>query len=141
MTASASSRFTVPGSLTPRHAEELKKRGISADFAIRSGVRTAADNELRDLGFGAALPLEERKKGLQGICFEYRDLAAHYVALKQLLEEYDHNQIHRIRNSLSKTRLSILFYGINNACLKISEQTLLLLNIFEETLQLEGRRN
>jgi hypothetical protein len=82
ITASASSRFTVPGSLTPRHAEELKKRGISADFAIRSGVRTAADNELRDLGFGAALPLEERKKGLQGICFEYRDLAGHAVSYR-----------------------------------------------------------
>jgi phosphate/sulfate permease len=71
--------------------------------------------------------------------FQYRDLAAHYVTLKQLLEEYDRGQIDRIRKSLSKTRLSILFYGINNACLKISEQTLLLLNIFEETFHLEGK--
>jgi phosphate/sulfate permease len=71
--------------------------------------------------------------------FQYRELAAHYVALKQLLEEYDRSQIDRIHKSLSKTRLSILFYGINNACLKISEQTLLLLNIFEETFHLEGK--
>jgi hypothetical protein len=69
--------------------------------------------------------------------FQYRDLAAHFVALKHLLEEYDRSQIDRIRKSLSKTRLSILFYGINNACLKISQQTLQLLNIFEETFQLE----
>jgi phosphate/sulfate permease len=72
--------------------------------------------------------------------FQYRDLAAHYVTLKQHLEEYDRSQIDRIRNSLSKTRLSILFYGINNACLKISEQTLLLLNIFEETFHLDNRQ-
>jgi Na+/phosphate symporter len=78
---------------------------------------------------------------LKGEPFHYRELAAHYVTLKQLMDEYDRGQIDRIRKSLSKTRLSILFYGINNACLKISEQTLLLLNIFEETFQLEGKQN
>jgi phosphate/sulfate permease len=67
--------------------------------------------------------------------FEYRELAGHYVELKHLLDEYDRRQIERIRKGLSKTRLSIMFYGINNACLKISEQTLQLLNIFEETFQ------
>ena len=65
--------------------------------------------------------------------FRYRDVAAHYVALKQLLEVFDQNQIDRIRSGASKTRLSILFYGVNNACLKISEQGLQLINIFEET--------
>ena len=67
--------------------------------------------------------------------FEYRDVAAHYVDLKNYLEQYDHTQIERIRSGESKTRLSILFYGITNACLKISEQTLHLLNIFQETLR------
>jgi Na+/phosphate symporter len=65
--------------------------------------------------------------------FKYGEVAAHYVKLKGLLEEYDRNQIMRIRSGQSKTRLSILFYGINNACLKISEQSLLLLTIFDET--------
>ena len=69
--------------------------------------------------------------------FKYREVAAHYVKLKGLLEEYDGNQIKRIRSGESKTRLSILFYGINNACLKISEQGLQLLTIFDETFQLE----
>jgi phosphate/sulfate permease len=67
--------------------------------------------------------------------FQYRDLSAHYVNLKNLLDDFDRRQIERIRSSMSKTRLSILFYGINNACLKISEQVLLLLSIFEETFQ------
>ena len=73
--------------------------------------------------------------------FEYREVAAHYVTLKQVLEDLDRSQVERIRNSRSKTRLSILFYGINNACLKISEQTLQLLTIFEETFVLEGEKN
>ena len=71
--------------------------------------------------------------------FKYREVAAHYVKLKGLLEEYDGNQIKRIRAGQSKTRLSILFYGINNACLKISEQALQLLTIFDETFQLEEK--
>ena len=69
--------------------------------------------------------------------FKYREVAGHYVKLKQLLEDFDQIQIDRIRSSVSKTRLSILFYGINNACLKISEQALQLLNIFDETFKME----
>jgi phosphate/sulfate permease len=71
--------------------------------------------------------------------FDYRKVAAHYLDLKQLLEDYDRNQIDRIRNSVSKTRLSILFYGINNGCLKISEQALQLLTIFEETFKMDEK--
>ncbi len=67
--------------------------------------------------------------------FKYREVARHYVDLKQHLEDFDRLQADRIRSSVSKTRLSILFYGINNACLKISEQTLHLLNIFDETFK------
>ena len=69
--------------------------------------------------------------------FEYRDVASHYVDLKIFIDQYDHSQIERIRSGESKTRLSILYYGITNACLKISEQTLHLLNIFQETLKPE----
>ncbi len=71
--------------------------------------------------------------------FEYREVAAHYVDLKQFLEDCDSSQIKRIHSGQSKTRLSILFYGINNACLKISEQTLQLLTIFNETFDMEER--
>ncbi len=68
--------------------------------------------------------------------FEFREVAAHFVNLKVLVEECDQRQVERIRNGLSKTRLSILFYGINNACMKIGEQTLQLLTIFDGTLHL-----
>jgi phosphate/sulfate permease len=71
--------------------------------------------------------------------FKYGEVAAHYVKLKELLETYDDNQVARIRSGQSKTRLSILFYGINNACLKISEQALQLLTIFDETFQREEK--
>lgn len=70
----AVSPFRFPPSLSAKHEEELRKRAISKEFALASGVRSAADNELRDLNFQASLPHEERKKGLQGICFPYVDL-------------------------------------------------------------------
>lgn len=73
--------------------------------------------------------------------FKYREIASHYVELKNLLENFDHSQIDRIRSGASKTRLSILFYGINNDCLKISEQALQLLTIFDETFHTEKTVN
>jgi Na+/phosphate symporter len=72
--------------------------------------------------------------------FKYREVAGHYVKLKQYIEDLDSTQIDRIRSSISKTRLSILFYGINNACLKISEQTLQLVTIFDETFKVKDRQ-
>jgi hypothetical protein len=70
----AVSPFKFPAGLSARHEEELRKRAISSEFALASGVRSACDNELRDLNFQASLPREERTKGLQGICFPYVDL-------------------------------------------------------------------
>ncbi len=67
--------------------------------------------------------------------FTYDDIAVHHADLEKLITKYDHNQIERIRTGVSKTRLSILYYGITNACLKISEQTLKLLHIFDETFK------
>jgi phosphate/sulfate permease len=69
--------------------------------------------------------------------FKYREVASHYVKLKQYLEDLDGTQIDRIRSSISKTRLSILFYGMNNVCLKISEKSLQLVAIFDETFKVE----
>ena len=69
--------------------------------------------------------------------FNYGEVAAPYVELKDLLEDFDRAQIERIRSGVSKTRLSILYYGLTNACLKISEQTLHLLTLFDETLPRE----
>jgi phosphate/sulfate permease len=72
--------------------------------------------------------------------FNYGEVAAPYVEFKHMLEDFDRNQIERIRSGVSKTRLSILYYGLNNACLKISEQALHLLTLFDETLPRETRR-
>ena len=55
--------------------------------------------------------------------------------LKTLTHQFDRNQIQRIQDNSSKTRLSILFYAFMWDALKIAEQTRNLLNIFEEPLR------
>lgn len=59
--------------------------------------------------------------------------------IKTLADEFDRNQIMRIQDNSSKTRLSILFYAFVWDALKIAEQTGNLLKIFRDPLRLNGR--
>jgi phosphate/sulfate permease len=52
--------------------------------------------------------------------------------LRALVQEFDKNQVLRIQDNSSKTRLSILSYSLAWDCLKITEQTANLLTVFEE---------
>lgn len=70
----ATSPFPFPPALERPHVEQCEARGITMGFALASGVRTIADNEARKLGFEASVQVEERKHGLQGICFTYCEL-------------------------------------------------------------------
>jgi hypothetical protein len=58
--------------------------------------------------------------------------------LRMLVHEFDQNQIMRIQDNSSKTRLSILFYSFMWDSLKIAEQTTYLLTVFREPLEPEG---
>ena len=61
-----------------------------------------------------------------------------YQDLQAVVNEYDQNQIMRIQDNTSKTRLSILFYGFIWNALRIAEQTLRLVKIFKDPLKLNG---
>ncbi len=61
-----------------------------------------------------------------------------YRKLKQLVDEYNANQIERIRNDSSKTRLSILFYAITGNCVMMSKQNIKLLEIFQSAFPLKN---
>jgi phosphate/sulfate permease len=137
------SRYAYVVSALQEIAESLR------DVILRCHVHTA--NQHAGLLPAQKKELQQVRKSVEALLldtanlfltrqpFEYRQVAAHYVRLKQFLEECDHRQVERIHSGQSKTRLSILFYGINNACLKISEQTLRLLDIFHETFHLEEK--
>ncbi len=52
--------------------------------------------------------------------------------LRELGQAFDTNQIQRIQDNSSKTRLSILSYSLTWDYLKIGEQTASLLTVFED---------
>lgn len=66
------------------------------------------------------------------------------VITKQLIEIKSHadlfhfNQIERIQDETSKTRLSILFYAIVGNCMMLGKQNLKLLEIFEESFPINN---
>ncbi len=55
--------------------------------------------------------------------------------LKKLTHEFDQNQIMRIQDNSSKTRLTILFYAFMWDSQRIAKQTLRLLNVFQDPLR------
>ncbi len=66
---------------------------------------------------------------------DYNYIASQSRKLNDFIDEFDKNQIKRIQNAESKTRLSILFYGIMENCIRIAEQTQNLLDIFKDSLE------
>jgi hypothetical protein len=54
--------------------------------------------------------------------------------LDDLIHEFDQNQIMRIQDNSSKTRLTILFYSFMWNSQRIARQTLLLLHVFQDPL-------
>ena len=57
--------------------------------------------------------------------------------LNRMIWEFDKNQVKRIQDNISKTRLSILFYGFTRDSKMIAEQTFSLLKIFQESFPLD----
>ncbi|GAG28102.1 unnamed protein product, partial [marine sediment metagenome] len=81
--------------------------------------------------WNTSIMLVSRKK------VDYNYIENQYNKLKSLVDEFDRNQIERIQIAASKTRLSILFYGILENCVRISENTMNLLRIFEESFEVD----
>ena len=84
---------------------------------------------LTRLLWNTSIMLMRRKK------VDYDYIANQCDKLKNLVAESDENQITRIRNTESKTRLSILFYSFLENTLRISEQTQNLLAVFRESFE------
>jgi hypothetical protein len=66
---------------------------------------------------------------------DYDYIANQCERLKSLVTESDKKQAARIQKGESTTRLSILFYGILENSLNISEQTQNLLSVFRESFE------
>ena len=84
---------------------------------------------LTRLLWNTSIMLMRRKK------VDYDYIANQCNKLKNLVAEFDKNQVTRIQKAESTNRLSILFYGILENSLNISEQTQNLLSVFRESFE------
>lgn len=64
---------------------------------------------------------------------DFKVIEEHNRQLMEMLADYDKNQVDRIQDDSSKTRLSILFYGFTRALRMIVEHSAELLQIFKES--------
>ncbi len=74
--------------------------------------------------WNTSIMLLQRKK------VDYDYITRQSLKLDKLVDNFDRNQIKRIQDNETKIRLSILFYGFMDNCVKISQQTHNLLDIY-----------
>ncbi|MCF8128519.1 MAG: inorganic phosphate transporter [Deltaproteobacteria bacterium] len=68
---------------------------------------------------------------------DYQNIVDQYLYMRKLADQFNQNQIERIRSDTSKTRLSILFYAIVGNCIMIGKQNIKLLEIFNESFKFD----
>lgn len=108
------------------HHKGLLKSQIKELSEIRaqlSGILTQASNALMNKG-----------------TLDYDAIADQTQRLKNMVSRFNNQQIVRIQAGASKTRLSILFYGLMWDIEKIGEATQSLLKVFQESFQLKKDR-
>ena len=68
---------------------------------------------------------------------DYQSIVEQYGKMRNMAERMNIEQIKRIQDNTSKTRLSILFYAIVGDCLMLVKQNLKLLEILNESFKLD----
>jgi phosphate/sulfate permease len=74
-----------------------------------------------------------KNKGIEN----YQHITDQYKYMRELADTFNLDQIERIRTDTSKTRLSILFYAVVGNCLMMAKQNIKLLEIFNESFQID----
>ncbi|MGD9075299.1 MAG: inorganic phosphate transporter [Desulfobacteraceae bacterium] len=110
---------------TCEHFENFHAGFVDAQKEELRHIKTAVTRLL----WNTSIMLMRRKK------VDYDYIANQCDKLKTLVTESDKNQVTRIQKAESTTRLSILFYGILENTLSISEQTQNLLSVFRESFE------
>lgn len=102
-----------------------------------AGFLPAQRSELRQIKtlttrllWNTSIMLSRRKK------VDYDYISNQNAKLKALATRFDRNQIRRIQSGESATSLSILYYGLLENCVKISDHTQELLSIFRVSFRL-----
>lgn len=104
---------------------------------LKAQVRELGESraQLADILNRTANALMEKEK------VDYDAIVGETEKLKEMIDDFNKRQIVRIQAGASKTRLSILFYSLVWDMQKISEATLNLLKIFQDSFQINHGKN
>jgi Na+/phosphate symporter len=123
-------------------SESLRDIVVRAHLHVannHSGLLAAQKTELDKVRTFVHDILERTSQALrEGSCPDCEEVGAKNRELRILVNDLDRNQMVRIKDNASKTRLSILFYSLVWDSLKIAEQTANLLIVFEKPLRPAG---
>ena len=111
-----------------QHVDNLHSGLSDAQLQEFKQIRDCVIGLLKDV----SCMLLERKK------LDHDSLTRQRDALHMMVADFDRRQIERIQKRETKTRLSILFYGFLDGCVKISDQTLTLVEIFRDSFMEEN---
>jgi phosphate/sulfate permease len=118
--------------ITESH-RDIIMRSYTHVINYHSGLLDAQKEELQHVRMTVSRLLENTSiMLLKNKKVDYDYIRNQRRRLSDSMQEYNKNQIHRIQNKESKTRLSILFYGFLEDCERISSQTQSLLDIFKD---------
>ena len=70
---------------------------------------------------------------------DYKKIVEEYDRMKIMADQMNFEQIKRIQDNSSKTRLSILFYAIVGNCLMLVKQNIKLLEILNESFKIDEK--
>jgi phosphate/sulfate permease len=136
-----SQRYALTISSLQEISESLRDIVVRSHLHVannHSGLLTEQIAELDRIRTAVAQILERTSSAL--LHSEEPDteaIAGNNRDLRMLVSEFDQNQVTRIQDNRSKTRLSILFYSLVWDSLKIAEQTTYLFDVFIESLRLD----
>jgi hypothetical protein len=68
---------------------------------------------------------------------DYQNIVEQYHYMRKMAQRMNREQILRIQDDTSKTRLSILFYAVVGNCLMLAKQNIKLLEIFNESFKID----
>lgn len=106
---------------------------------LHTGLMDAQKEELAQIEIALTDLLNTASLMLLNMKFTDMDtLAGYREKLMALVTQFDNNQIVRIGSGESKTRLSIIFYGFLDACVKISDHTLKLMTLFRDCFEVNN---
>lgn len=119
-------------------SESLRDIVVRAHLHVANNHSGLLDDQIVELGKVRDIVcdiLDRTSRSLRsGHCADCSEIAKRNREIRILVDEFDENQVLRIQDNSSKTRLSILFYSLAWDALKIAESATHVLGVFEDSI-------